>query len=196
MSLIDDALVIKNETVGNANTANRVGGLFEGITQNMPMMGFFDYNNSGLAQSYTNGNLVLQNNGGGAFTNTSYKPEGVNSVYNTNTHQFDFSELSLGDTIDLRIDVLADLLSNNQTVTIKMRLGIGSLSEYTLPFILDRSYKTSGVKELLRYNGFYIGNTDTLNFPAQLEFTSDGGASVTVIGYYIRILKKSKISVG
>ena len=67
-------------------------------------VGFLDYND--LATHTTPITLVanvdkkLTNDTLGAFTNILYSPFGVNSIWNSSTNSYDFTELSLGDTID------------------------------------------------------------------------------------------------
>jgi hypothetical protein len=192
MSLKDRALEIKTETTIGANTAPRVGGLLEDILENSPLMGFFDYNNNGASQSYTNGDLILFNNGLGSFTNKTYKPEGINDIYNTTTNRFDFTNLSLGDTVFIRLDLNLDA-SNNQVVNCRLNLGEGA-NAYYIPFVSDRYYKTTGNKRIVEFNGIYMGDNNTKDNPAYFSFSSDNPATITVNGWYVEILKKSKVS--
>lgn len=190
MSLKDDALTIKNETGEGLNTAPRVGGLFENILNNMPLMGFYDYNHGGGTQSYTSGDLVLQNDGLGTSTNKLYKPEGLIEIFNTTTNRFDFSNLSLGDVVNIRLDLNLDI-SNNQVVHCRLNLGEGG-GEYYIPFVSDRYYKTAGNKRIVEFNSIYMGDTNTKDNPAYFSFSSDNGSTITVNGWYVNIFKKSK----
>ncbi len=84
--------------------------------------GFFDYNDSAtaitpisvLANTWTK----LTNNGLGAFTNKTYKPAGVAEVWNTTTNRFEWGDLVLGDTLDIRADI--DIITSvpNQIVNL------------------------------------------------------------------------------
>lgn len=193
MSLKDNALVIKNETEIASNTAQRIGGMFEGVLDNSPLMGFFDYNHSGSTQSYTSGELILLNDGLGSSTNKNYKPENIDEIYDTITNRFDFSNLSLGDTLTIRLDLNVDV-SNNQVIHCFLNVGENG-APYKLPFVSDRYYKSTGNKRVVEFNGVYMGDDNTRSNPAYFSFTSDTTATITVNGWYVKIFKKSKVSV-
>jgi len=194
MSLKDDALIIKNEVSQGANTANRVGSMFENTLANVPVMGLFDYNHGSGTQSYTSGELVLINDGTGPFTNKLYIPEGVTEIWDTTNNKFDFTELSLGDTVDIRLDITITTTSPNQTIDINLRLGYGDVSAYDIPFAFA-NFKNSGTHPVNRFNGVYMGDALTLNNPAKFIFTSDASATISVAGWYVRIFKRSQVSV-
>ena len=192
MSIVDQALEIKNEVQEGANTAVRVGGLLESMTQIQPLMGFFDYNHGSGTQNYVTGDLVLINDATGVNTNKVYAPEGVTDVWNSTTNKFDFTDLSLGDTVDIRLDLNFTPSSPNQTVNVFLKLAVGTPGEYTIPFIVDNQIKTAINTRLVRFNGIYMGDSNTRDNPAEFIISSDDPGTVQVNGWYVRIFKKSK----
>lgn len=193
-TLRDRANEIRKEIENNANTAERVGGLLEDILNQCPIMGLIDYNHGSGSQPYTSGELVLINDGTGQNTNKNYKPEGVNDIWDSIKNEFDFSELSLGDTVDIRLDMNVLTSSPNQTVDVVLRLAEGTPNAYDIPFIVDNDIKSVKNTRLVRFNGVYLGDSATKDNPAKFIFTSDDPATVTVNGWYVRIFKKSKLT--
>lgn len=155
-------------------------------------MGFADYSDAATSTtpiSVPQGvPTVLTNDAAGPFTNTSHLPAGVTRVWNGATNQFDWSELSIGDTVDIRLDGTVVTTTPNQTFLITLVAGIGSGSEYSIPFA-GAVTKSVGSVPASRFNGIYIGNSETKDFPAELRITSDAAATVVVNGWYCRIIK-------
>lgn len=155
--------------------------------------GFFDYNDAttaGAPISCLAGiETKLTNDGAGPFTQKTYAPNGVTDVWNSVTNQFDFSELHIGTMVNLRISLAVTTLSNNTDIDIKLVLAIGSGGPYELQFIKD-SFKTAGVQTFSRFVGFYIGNDNTKNFPAELRITCDNTSNTVVDGWYACIIQR------
>lgn len=155
--------------------------------------GFADYSNSNPA-----GNQlsliedvfqVMVNDGLGAFTNESFLPSGVTSLWNPSTNQFDFSSLSIGTTVDIRMDATITTLALNQSWRVVLALAVGTPQEYEIEFSSGiRLF--SGTSQITRYNGIYIGNEITKNNPAELRIVSNAGATVQIAGWYLKVLTK------
>lgn len=154
-------------------------------------IGFFDYNDSSLPQSilvdtYTR----LDNDTLGIYTNIAYKPTSMTTLWNSTTNQFDFSELSLGDMLDIRIDVDVTTSNSNQDVNLKLVLGIGGDSyDLELDFI---SPKTAGTYKMVSYTGVYMGDINTLNNPGEIQIRSDNAitSGVNVNGWYCKVVRR------
>lgn len=155
--------------------------------------GFVDYNDLATATTpipfIADTEITLTNDGLGAFTNKTYLPTGVTDIWNTTTNKFDFTQLKLGDMIDIRVDLNITTASNNQTITVNMHLAEGA-SEYTIPFTSQYEYKTAGTRQVVTYNGIYMGDNNTLNNPAELHLLSDKTGSVVVNGWFCKIIRK------
>ncbi len=153
--------------------------------------GFVDYNDlatattpivctAGVATKLTNDKL-------GAFTNTTYAPTGITSLWDTSTNQLDFSQLKLGDQLVIRVDITPTTLSTNTDITLGITLGIGG-SEYTLNYLSEKPFKTiqEHTNDIIDMH-IYMGDLNTLNNPGELRLTADKTANVKVNGWYIRV---------
>jgi hypothetical protein len=162
--------------------------------------GYFDYNDlatastplvlvSGVAKKLTNDTL-------GPFTKLGEAPYGVSTVWNSTTNQFDFSDLSIGDTFDMRVDCLLTTVGTNKTYKILLKLGIGSPSESKL-LVGSGEFKVAVTDEpVVKELGFHIGNSDWRDYPAELYVLVDAAGSVKVNGWYVRVLRKNLNIVG
>lgn len=156
-------------------------------------VGFLDYNDlatttTPIAVTSGTSPVKLTNDELGDFTNKDNAPDGVTDVWNEATDLFDFSELSIGDMVDIRIDIDVTTTQPNQQVDIDLRLAVGAF-EYTIPF-LRNDFKTVGVQRMVKFNGIYIGDANTKDNSAYFEISSDDDCSVVVNGWYCKIIKK------
>ena len=133
--------------------------------------------------------VVLTNDGLGAFTNKSFLPTGVTEVWLAGSDTFDWSELKLGDMIDIRLDVDIITTFNNTEAKIDLVLAIGG-SNYSIPWMLETNYKSSGTHKVNVYNGIYIGDTNTLDNGARFELTADASCTVVVNGWYVKVVQR------
>ena len=131
---------------------------------------------------------LLTNDGQGAFSTSEYGIIGVD-VYNENTNAFNFSDLSLGDSVGIRIDCTVNTNNNNEELLSYMTLGSG-LSSYNIPWTSSIQYKTAGSHRLTSYNKIYIRDEDTKNSPAQVYIQSTGNCTVTVHGWFLEVFKR------
>lgn len=164
------------------------------ITQDLypekPLFGFWDYND--LATQGTplnvvaNTPLALTNDGLGAFTNKTYRPDGLTEIWDTVGQSFDWTELALGDTVDIRGDATVTTTTANQRVQIYLELAQGG-SVYNIPFI-DQIVKTASTIRATRFNSIYMGDDNTRLNGAQFIIVSDAAATVSVNGWYVRVL--------
>lgn len=178
---------IRNELLENILTAIQSGS---GSADNIKG-GILDYND--LATSTTpisipSGlvNVDVTNDGLGAFTNKAYAPVGVTDIWNSTTNLFDWSDLKLGDMIDIRLDLSVTTSSPNQLVEIDLLLGVGG-GQYAIPFARN-TYKNAGAQNVNRYNGIYMGDANTINNPAKFVVRSDASATMIVNGWYCKVL--------
>ena len=153
-------------------------------------MGFVDYND--LATQTTPISVpsgtptVVTNDVAGPFTSTAYAPTPVTDIWDEVGNAFDFTQLALGDAVDIRFEIEVTTTSANQTVQVVLELGQGG-SPYNIPFSFDL-FKTAGAYTLSRYTGIYMGDANTLNNPGQFKITSDSSCTVKVAGWYCKIL--------
>ena len=188
-SLVPNKMVVVNST-GNALILQDQPEAPESLLNSV---GYFDYNDlitqTTPLTAVTNTPLKLTNDSEGANTSTDQNPYGVSYVWDSTTNQFNFSELSVGDTIDVRVHVQVTTTTSNQKVDIKAKFGIGSVAEFTNS-IFETTFKSSGLHEISFVAPFYMGSTYITDYPAELYLTTDASATVQVDGWYIRIIRK------
>ena len=156
--------------------------------------GLFDYNDAATAItpiSVTGGNapLALTNDAAGPFTNTAYAPVGVTTVWDEVAGEFDWTELGLGDMVDIRLDVTITTLSVNTEVKVDLHLAVGG-GEYTIPWVNPVNIKTVGTYKEVTYSGIYIGDSNTLDNAANFRISSDKDCTIVVNGWYVKIIRR------
>ena len=134
---------------------------------------------------------VLTNDGTGVNTNTSYLPVGGNGItqlWNTSSNGFDFSDLNVGDMVDIRMDISVIIASTNTVVDVNLLMGSGG--SVVVPFISDQNYKATGTFKVIRYMGIYIGSEDVRDNLAQLKIEADKNCTCIVHGWYIKAIRR------
>ena len=169
-------------------------GAGSGNWQNRFEMGFFDYNDlatqtTAISIPSTSTFVPLTNDEAGPYTNKAYKPSGVTDIWDSSTNRFDFSELSLGDTVDLRLSLTPIVATTNTEIEVDLELAEGSGSEYSIAVVNPINYKTTGTKVLMALTSIYMGDTNTLNNPAFFKMKADATCTVKVNGWYCKIIK-------
>lgn len=164
-----------------------------GARSNPISMGVWDYNDAATAGTPISivsaaTYYFLTNDILGTRTNTTYGLVGVGDIWDAATQTFDFSALSLGDTVDIRLDVTVTTAGVNHVIDLDLQLGIGS-TPYQIAFVSGENYKTASTNTLTVWNSIYIGDTNTKDNPAKFRIKSDAtGDSVVVNGWYIKVL--------
>ena len=165
--------------------------MYKNVPSDNCRIGLFDYNDAATSItpiSVTGGSTsVLTNDGAGAFTNKTYAPVGVTDVWDATTDSFDFSQLKLGDILDIRLDITVTTVHPNTDVGVYISLGTG-VGEYNV-VLKTTAYKNSGLQSPFNsYSSIYMGNTNTLNNGGQLVIEADKDCTVVVTGWYCKVL--------
>jgi hypothetical protein len=185
----------KGASTAVVNTVYVADGAASGDWYKIYTQGFEDYQNTGGAQSPAAATFTdLTNNGLGANTLTTYTlPSVTGGLWDTATNSLDFTELTLGDTVDIRFDMSVTTAAANEEVVVVFDLAHGTGSEYQL-VAAQRSYKTAGTYDLGGMLSIYMGNTATLNNPGKIAIKFGGAScSVTVDGWFIRVIPRNPI---
>lgn len=179
--------IIRNTYIKSNNNFTELYGL----TGEGSKSGFIDYNDSGTSIPVTLGSspVVMTNNAAGASTNKAYAPIGVTDVWDTTTNKFDWSDLKLGDMVDIRLEFVLTTTNVNTEIEVDLHLGTGAGS-YLIPFIIEQNYKNTGVRTVSRFNSIYMGDTNTLNNGGQFKINSDKDCSIVVNGWYCKIIRR------
>ena len=151
--------------------------------------GFEDYNHAGSSQALLAGTPVkILNDGAGPFTNMSYKIPGRGDVWNTTNNHFDWTNagIALGDTVLIRMDFSVTTNNANDGFSVDLELAVGSGANYTLN-VDYREWRYGGTYNWVVLAEIYMGDTNTLNFPAEIHLTADtNGDSVQYNGHYVK----------
>ena len=156
--------------------------------------GWADYNDTATTGSpiaVTAVPAVLTNDGLGVDTNTAYLPiggNGITQLWNTSSNGFDFSDLNVGDMLEIRMDIDVIIVSNNTAVDVNLHMGSGGT--VIVPFISQQNFKTTGTFEVIRYMGLYIGSEDIRDTLAQLKINADNNCTCIVNGWYIKATRR------
>jgi hypothetical protein len=151
--------------------------------------GFWDYNDLGTQSSPiaipgTSAWTLLTNDEGGPNTNKANKPTDIADIWNPSTNKFDFSELAIGDIVEIRFDALLTTTSVNTEIGVRLDVAQGSASNFQLPFIAPSNFKSTVADlPLNRYNLLYIGSQDIIDNPSAFEMNSDTACTIKVNGW-------------
>ena len=154
-------------------------------------IGLFDYNDlatattpiavlAGVPKALTNDEL-------GTFTNKATKPVGVNDVWLAGSDVFDWSDLNLGDMVDIRLDIEITTSTTNTDIDVALELGTGG-NLYTIPFVTEMAIKAAGTEAINIYNGIYMGDLNTLDNGGVFKITASKDCDVQVNGWYCKVL--------
>ncbi len=184
-------LLLEELLLTNRNTS----GLEPFAVSDWVLQGIYDYNDLATATTpiaipNTGAYVYIPNDGQGAFTNKTYALPGIADIWDVANQQFDFSNLSLGDTIDIRLDMVVTTTAPTQEIDVDLEMAIGSPGgAYDIDFYRN-IVKSAGAYDVNRWTSVYMGNEDTLNYPAKLKVRSDDTASAVVRGWYVRVLPR------
>ena len=162
----------------------------------VPRMGIWDYNDVATATTpiaLSGTKVAMTNDGSGAYTNTTYQLTDVGAIWNTGTQRFDFSNLNLGDTVDIRFDFSVTTTAANTDIDTYIRLANGHANQYDLQIQHDY-FKGASTHSFTGMTSIYMGDAHTRDNPALLMMTSDAGsATCQVNGWYVRVLTRGLI---
>ena len=177
----------ENDIEADAYIKNKPEQLFSSL-------GYFDY--ADLATQTTpitvapDTETLLTNDTLGDDTNTSQPPYGVSAIWDADSDEFNFQQLSVGDTVDIRVHLKTTTTTANQKYHVDMKFAFDGPSEFENR-IFSQVVKTSGEDEQTFISTLYIGSEDVKNYPARLYITSDDDATVKVVGWFCRVFRKS-----
>lgn len=159
-------------------------------------IGWYDYNDlattsSPIALSVAGTYYDLTNDKAGAYTQIAYGLVGVTDIWNSGTSRFDWSGLTVGDVLCMRVDLTVTTGSANTAIDLALEMAIGDALNFDIPVVIQKNFKTAGTYRVIGEVSFYIGSTAVKNSPAKLKIKADStGASVVVNGWYTSIAKR------
>ncbi len=138
----------------------------------------------------TNVDKKLTNDGAAPGSTGVYAPFGITNIWNTTTNQMDFSQLAIGDVVNMRLLVETTTTVVNQTYNVGFKSAIGSPSANTVIFLVD-SAKTAGTKRQAVSIQVAVSNFNNQTFPSEFFINSDGGGNIKVLGFFFSIIRKN-----
>jgi len=155
--------------------------------------GFIDYNDTtGSISLVSDTWTTIPNDGQGAFSNDTYKPQGVTDLMDVSDGSIDPTQLTLGDTILIRNDFKINPNTNNALLEFRYELGNGG-GLYTLESTLGRLDDGSGkdYRFSLKPDLIYMGDTNTLNNPIRLQVKLSTNGTLLNAGSVIQLIKRN-----
>ena len=153
--------------------------------------GFIDYNDTtGVINLVADTWTTIPNNGQGAFSNDTYKPDGVVELMDVSTGAIDVTDISLGDAILIRNDFQINPSTNNALLEFRYQLGAGG-GAYTLETNLGRLDDGSGknYRFSLKPDLIYMGDLNTRDNPIILQVKLSTDGILTNAGTVIQLIK-------
>lgn len=132
----------------------------------------------------------LTNDGLGAATDTSSWFDDIGEIYNPATGEFDFSELNIGDSFDIRFDATSVAAGLNTQLSFRLDLAIGG-SPYSINFG-NPTYLLAGSFQFTNTISIYIRDANTRDNPAKFRCVSSSatGDALSNIGWFIRCFRR------
>lgn len=131
---------------------------------------------------------IIPNDALGTNTTNAYLPLGVTNLWNAGTNSFDFSELAVGDAVEMRIIVQPTTASNNTEIELDLFLGSGG-AQYKVPFITTQNFQFAGLFEATRYTSFPIRDEDTRTSPAQFKAIADKNCTLQTDDFFVKVTR-------
>jgi hypothetical protein len=185
-------------TSGQIPIANGSGGApFTTPPYSFMKVGWYDYNDvttqtTPIALSVIATKYDLTNDAAGANTNISFGLPGVTNIWNSGTGRFVFTDLTIGDTLDIRVDTHYTTTAANTALSMELELATGTGTPIIVPLISQLNFKTAGTYQVVQNRSFYIGSALVRDNPARIRVFSDStGSSIKVNGWFTRAIKPS-----
>lgn len=163
------------------------------IVSMTPQGGWADYNDLATATTPINhtggGTTYLTNDEAGAFTNKNWANPSITDVWDAAGGVFDWTELAIGDTVDIRVDLDITTTAVNQEIDVDLEMASGHANQFDTHFGRG-AYKAAGTYKVSQLNSIYMGDASILAEPAKFKFTSANNATIKVNGWYCRVGKR------
>lgn len=154
-------------------------------------VGGFDYNDSQAnTLSFTGTELQLTNDTLGVATFINEAPFGVTGVWDDQNNVFDFSQLTEGDEVLLRIDIRHITTSVSQESKLYLRFTDDNFGSFDVTIDNSIENKTVGSHNITKITNFYV-REGWKNNPVYLYYSSDDDSTVIINGWHPYIIRKA-----
>ena len=131
---------------------------------------------------------TITNNGAGSDTLTTGGITGVD-IYNTTTNQFNFTGLSVFDSIDYVFNGTVATTSVNQEVRLRLLIGVGTLD---IPIEFSEiAHKTVGNHNVGAFLQNHLFTSAIKAAPAEIQVWSEAAATLTVDRFFVKASKRT-----
>ena len=156
--------------------------------------GIFDYRDTLTATNpiaLTGGSPAVLTNNSSTGTFKILPDTEVTDLWISAIDKFDFSDLNIGDMVEIRLDCEVTTTVTNQDYSIDLEMA-QTTTPYNIPFIHSENVKTVGTHDVVRWLGFYMRDLNTINGQGQFIITSASNLTVKVHGWYMKLTKKGR----
>lgn len=180
------------QTVPNTGLWSSIAGIFNSMFSelyNDRKFGVYNYDDGkattiNIAAPDTFYSITNTDSGGQSL---KYPVNGIAEIYDTTTQAFDFTSLTNGDTVDIRLDLELVSSGANQTFDVFLFLADDTATPIPVPYIVEQNFKSAGVHQVIRYNGSFMGSDLVRLNEARFKVKSSGTGSVNVNGWYVKV---------
>lgn len=186
--------IINNGTVAGDGTGEILFTAFEKVNDNFTELydkkfGVWNYQHDGGSQAITSSVWTpVENDGLGANTITTFALSGVD-IYDLMSQRFDYTDLTLADSIEYRVDGDITTTSAYQVVQLRVVISFGDLN---IPLNLYyNTFKAAGTYPVFATLRSPLLTESVRTNPARIEIFTDAGATLDLKGYNIQVTKQN-----
>ena len=117
----------------------------------------------------------------------------MGALWNTTTDNLDLSDLLIGDTVDIRIDLTVTTTGANHEITVSIDMDTAPIATNFELALIRENFKNAGTFPIIRFYSLFIGSAAVRDGLHHIHAKSDTGTtdSVVVNGWYIRAITRS-----
>lgn len=141
--------------------------------------------------NYTSGILQLTNDIQGAGTNLGEMPFGILEVWDELNGGLSLSELSIGDFVEVRVDISVTTTIVNQKIGVFVKLNEGLVDEKIVNINSKAIAKDIGLNSFTGSVPILVSNQSIKDLKHKIYFESDASASISVNTFEMLIIRKS-----
>ncbi len=181
---------------------NRQIGVSDGAgavtPQNSCRMGWSNYGDTAttgtpITLTPVNTFVSMTNDGAGAQSDSTFELPEVGALWDTGTGCLDFSDLSIGDTVDIRVDISVTTTGANHQIEVQLDMDTAPIVA-NFQLLVDReNFKSAGTFTIIKYYSMFIGSQAVIDGVHKIQVKSDTGSTDTVVvnGWYLRVVTRS-----
>ena len=132
----------------------------------------------------------LTNDIDGAETDLTNAPYGISTLWDSAGSELDFSQLAIGDVVNLRTTLKVTTSTANQNIHVYARIGIGSSSEKDL-LIGSKFVETAGEITFDEELTIVISKEDYINYIGELFLLSENNSTIKVQEFEFVVIRKN-----